>query len=182
MPRVGDLILFAIFVSTAFANNATIIDEAKNETTLIEEIEHKQLPTRNFFGPTTKKEIIKKFRSLVSDFLTDHQISKIIDFAALRMHNGKSIEEISEGIVKTLGKEGANSIKRRILKVLAFSLQPLAEQINKNAVRPSMAFALISETLNARFIDSLKSLIHDVLSKSELDAVHKFYSPKIINI
>lgn len=66
--------------------------------------------------------------------------------------------------------------------MIVYSFDPAAEQIHKFATKPSMAFALIAETINEKFISSVKGLIRDVLTTQEYDAFRKYYSPKIFKL
>ncbi|CAI2343872.1 unnamed protein product [Caenorhabditis sp. 36 PRJEB53466] len=149
-------------------------------------------------GHDPKQLAIQRFKLLVSDFLTDAQLSKSIDVATVGMHKGKSLEDIMDGVnvrlrrmlstnqlseltnaqkglVADLDENTARLVKSRIRRMIVYSFDPAAEQIHTFATKPSMAFALIAETLNERFVGSVKGLIRDVLTAQEYDAFRKNY-------
>lgn len=73
-------------------------------------------------------------------------------------------------------------MKARVKRMIVYSFDPAAEQIHKYATRPSMAFALIAETINERFVGSVKDLIRDVLTPKEYDIFRKHYHPHIFKL
>ncbi|CAL2032724.1 hypothetical protein CAEBREN_32838 [Caenorhabditis brenneri] len=156
-------------------------------------------------GRDSKKLAIQRFKLLVSDFLTDAQLSKSIDVAAVGMHKGKPLDDIMDdvysrlrknlttqqisiltkaqkGLIEDLDEKSAKLVKARVKRMIVYSFDPAAEQIHKFATRPSMAFALIAETMNERFVGSVKDLIRDVLTPKEYDIFRKHYHPTIFKL
>ncbi|KAF1765769.1 hypothetical protein GCK72_005722 [Caenorhabditis remanei] len=156
-------------------------------------------------GRDSKKLAIQRFKLLVSDFLTDAQLSKSIDVAAVGMHKGKPLDDIiddvyarlrrnlttkqisqlakaQKGLVEDLDEKSAKLVKARVKRMIVYSFDPAAEQIHKFATRPSMAFALIAETINERFVGSVKDLIRDVLTPKEYEIFRKHYHPTIFKL
>ncbi|UMM17389.1 hypothetical protein L5515_013963 [Caenorhabditis briggsae] len=148
---------------------------------------------------------VQRFKLLVSDFLTDAQLSKSIDVAAVGMHKGKPLDDIlddvytrlrrnlttkqiseltkaQKGLIENLDEKSAKLVKARVKRMIVYSFDPAAEQIHKFATRPSMAFALIAETINERFVGSVKDLIRDVLTPKEYDVFRKHYHPRIFKL
>uniref|UniRef100_A0A8R1DV36 Fatty-acid and retinol-binding protein 1 n=1 Tax=Caenorhabditis japonica TaxID=281687 RepID=A0A8R1DV36_CAEJA len=162
--------------------------------------------TRGFSKKNSPKLLaIQRFKIFVSEFFTDSQISKSIDVAAVGMHKGKTLDTIlddvytrllrnlstaqitelakaQKGLVADLDEKSARLVKSRIRRMIIYSFDPAAEQIHKFATRPSMAFTLIAETLNERFVGAVRGLIRDVLTTREYDVFRKHYSPRIFKM
>uniref|UniRef100_A0A1I7T4R0 Annexin n=1 Tax=Caenorhabditis tropicalis TaxID=1561998 RepID=A0A1I7T4R0_9PELO len=128
-----------------------------------------------------------------------------IDVAAVGMHKGRPLDDIMDevysrlrrnlttnqisilakaqkGLVEDLDEKSAKLVKARVKRMIVYSFDPAAEQIHKFATKPSMAFALIAETLNERFVGSVKDLIRDVLTPKEYDVFRKYYHPIIFKL
>ncbi|CAI5440952.1 unnamed protein product [Caenorhabditis angaria] len=151
-----------------------------------------------------KTQAIENFKTLVSKFLSDAQISKSIDIFAVGVHKGHKLEQVFENIATFLHKNLTSSqlsslvksrkqlsqkfsspeklakIESQIQRMIIYSIDPAAEQIHLNARQPSAAFSLISATLNPKFVASLRDLIEDVLGEQIYEQFKKVYSPEIV--
>ncbi|KAK6732784.1 hypothetical protein RB195_016884 [Necator americanus] len=154
--------------------------------------------TMSMTTPTPKMVLMKKITELVTEFLTDDQLSKAIDIAALEIHNGKRAEEIMselydyftnalnkeqlktltkgyKGLVKDLGDEGAAGVMERVKKVVAYAVTPAMETISEQGETPDLAYLAMSRQMTPDFMKIVAGLVRDTLTPTEWNSVKLNY-------
>ncbi|RCN42381.1 hypothetical protein ANCCAN_11678 [Ancylostoma caninum] len=147
---------------------------------------------------TPKMLLTRKITQLVTGFLTDAQLSRAIDIAALDIHNGKRADEIMsdlydyfthtldevqlkainqgyKAMVKDLGEEGAANAVERMKKVTAYAITPAVEQIRAEGQTPDLAYMAMSRQLTPDFVRIVVGLVRDTLTPNEWNSVKAHY-------
>ncbi|CAJ0606989.1 unnamed protein product [Cylicocyclus nassatus] len=151
---------------------------------------------------TPKMLLTTKVKQLVTAFLSDEQLSRAIDIAALDIHNGKLVDEVMtdlhsyftdslddtqhrvinnayENMSKDLGEEGAQNVFERAKKIVSYAVSPAVEIVRVEGVTPDLSYLSMARQLTPNFVRTVAALVKDTLTPAEWNSARTHFGPML---